>query len=660
MRPTPLTQHDRRWLFAVLAVTLGLRLAVWPHHLVGPDEGAHLMDGRLTVQGLIPFIDFPARRALFTYMLAGLIRLVGPDYTLIRLCIVLLSPVTAAIIFALGRRLFDTRAALIAAGTYAVFPLAVNATPVVQMQPFAILAACSAAYCLLRFLDSNRTAWLVATGALCAAGVQLRDSMVAVSAAFLLAVGLRSWRSPARLGGQWLTFSGGFVAFIVALTFWWGQASTAEAWWQSQINPFYVVAKQRHEVAKVAAAVVGPVPVRRAIRDMHLPHQSWGNTRRAVMRSLLAYAGLLAAAALASVRLVAAGAPSPGPERARQALVVLVPWILLLGAAYAYWSLRRGFFPEYALEFLPPLTLLFGYLGAHLTEESTGGAPRVLALALLGVLGVAAFAAGWLSLPALPLVYVAGATLALALMQGSPTARVWRWAGAAAAIVAVLVLPIGIPAPESKVLQLAAGVLLVGSGWYLLRPTASQPPQAGRPLERLGMVVVLALSARSLQAAGRALQADPGGAWQVDDVSTIVRTLRERGSATDEVLSGAVIWAFQSGLQPFARMTHPLRYELMAPEHEVAPLSRHLAEQPPRFIVMDGYTEKTFGRILPELEQTIERGYSPLTSVEGGMFKVTLYERRDAASAVAPSPASPPAAASSDAQAATRDPQASQ
>jgi 4-amino-4-deoxy-L-arabinose transferase-like glycosyltransferase len=209
MTPTPLTRRERRWLLAILAVTLALRVAVWTYHPVDPDEGAHLMDGRLALQGLIPFVDFSARRVLFTYVLAGLIRLVGPDYTLVRLSIVGLSLLTAALIFAIGRRLFDTRAALLAAGTFAVFPLAVIATPVVQMQPFSILAACGAAYCLVRSLESSRPAWLVATGALCAAGVQLRDSIIAVSAGFLLGLSLANWRRPGWLAGQWMLFGGG-------------------------------------------------------------------------------------------------------------------------------------------------------------------------------------------------------------------------------------------------------------------------------------------------------------------------------------------------------------------------------------------------------------------------------------------------------------------
>jgi hypothetical protein len=254
----------------------------------------------------------------------------------------------------------------------------------------------------------------------------------------------------------------------------------------------------------------------------------------------LRFAGLLSAAALAVVRLLARRACDPGPERARCAVVVLVPWILVPALGYAFWSLRRGFSPEYALEFLPPLALLFGYFGAHLGQLGSAGRPRVLALALLGVLGVAAFAAGLLLLPPLLLVYFAAAAVALGIMQGTPSARLWWWIGAAAAIGAVLMLPIGIPALESKGLQLAVGALFFVGAWYLLRPTA-QPLEARTAARGHGMVVVLALSALSLQAAGKTLGVDPGGTWHPDDVASIVRTLRARGSATDEVLSGAVI-----------------------------------------------------------------------------------------------------------------------
>ena len=145
-----LHRPERIWLAAILVVGTLLRLWVWHDHAVDPDEGAHLMDASFALRGMLPHVDYRPRGIVYTHLLAGIVGLVGPDYRLIRLCVMLLEPLIAVLTFVIARRLFDnTGAALLAAATYFLFPVAVRASATVHMQPFAVLNACGVAYLLL-------------------------------------------------------------------------------------------------------------------------------------------------------------------------------------------------------------------------------------------------------------------------------------------------------------------------------------------------------------------------------------------------------------------------------------------------------------------------------------------------------------------------------
>jgi len=100
-------------------------------------------------------------------------------------------------------------------------------------------------------------------------------------------------------------------------------------------------------------------------------------------------------------------------------------------------------------------------------------------------------------------------------------------------------------------------------------------------------------------------------------------------------MSGGVIWEFQAGLQPFARITHPLKFEFGIAPGEAAALTERLQQRPPKFVIFDGYTERTYGAVLPALAGIVADRYELVVTVPGGGFPVRLYElRRDRGNAV--------------------------
>jgi len=90
-----------------------------------------------------------------------------------------------------------------------------------------------------------------------------------------------------------------------------------------------------------------------------------------------------------------------------------------------------------------------------------------------------------------------------------------------------------------------------------------------------------------------------------------------------------VIWEYQAGLQPFARLTHPLKFEFGITPREAEALTRRLRTTPPRFVVFDGYTERTYGRVLPVLADVVKDRYELVATAAGGEFPVRLYQLRE-------------------------------
>jgi hypothetical protein len=95
------------------------------------------------------------------------------------------------------------------------------------------------------------------------------------------------------------------------------------------------------------------------------------------------------------------------------------------------------------------------------------------------------------------------------------------------------------------------------------------------------------------------------------------------------VISGGLIWEFQAGLQPFQRITHPLKFEFGLPAEQAADLDARIKARPPRFIVLDGYTQHSYGTVVPDLAQVISDRYEQIVTVPGGKYPVQLYQLRE-------------------------------
>ncbi len=630
MRSWETPSRPRMWLLAILAVGTLLRIWVWREHAIDPDEGAQLMDGRLALRGLVPFVDFQSRQIFYTYLMAGLIRLLGPDYSRVRLAVAFTDALTAALIFVIGRRLFDARVGLLAAVAYLFFPLAAGSAPIVHTESFAVFAACASAYCLLRHVQPGG-GWgaLVAAGALIAAGIYLRESGLAIGLGAIFTLTLLTWQTPPLLLRRYAVLAAGFLIPCAGVGLWYSRFLSPAQWWLSQLNPLYVLLRHWRSMATLVATASQAVPAERSVGGP-LHQQPWWATWRVLGEVSIVYGALLAALALSIVMVVVSIKKRRESAQFRLAGALLYPWALSLALAYGYWAAYRGFFHEYAIELLPPLVVIFGFVVFELGRGwQLGPLPGwgVLALVAGAVTVLIASHLGIIQVPRFMYLAIVPLILGRPWLTRKGSSR-W-WPIAAVAGVLVLALPLGLPAGVHRVLKVIAVTGLILGGWAAAR-THQAPGQPRLSLLAYSGLVLLGAAAGLLDAMGHPKRLRPGGAWLPSAVQQIADTLRRRGQETDEVISGGVIWEFQANRQPFQRITHPLRFEFGIGPDEAAALTDRVKERPPKFIVFDGYTERTYGAVLPALAQIVSDRYELVVTVPGGRYTVRLYELRQA------------------------------
>jgi 4-amino-4-deoxy-L-arabinose transferase-like glycosyltransferase len=622
---------DRGLRLALLIVGAGLllRIAILPFRWVNPDEGAHLMDARLLLEGLVPLVDYGARQPFYVLLLAGWVRVVGADHTWARVLPMLAGSATAVLVFLLARRLFGRMAALWAVGLMTFYPFMVIWSTIVHTQPFTLVLCTLALYLVTRHLQEGGAAQLVIAGVAFGLAFYVRESSLApllAAGILLLAYPDAEHRRPGRAVAV-AALAAGFALVAVSgmalYSHWLGLGGA----WASNVNPLGIVRDGIGAVVGVLshnAAVTAPSDAARTAEPFRDPTQDWSETFGYLRTAARLNAPFLAALAAAPVLLLG----GVTPERRRdllQRLAVPLAWVGSLVLLYGYWLVRRGFYPQYALEFLPPLILVAAAALDRFARSSAISTPAfatmVIALFALVALG---HRIGVMDLSNVALV---GAAAVCVLAATGAEAR--RPAVLALAVLALVAAEVasarlghgrGALASAAKLGLVVAAVTVPAVPW--LRRTAAPA------WPRLGAFFLLAVTGLSAAAAsGRALSLAYECVWAPGTVRAVTRALASRAGAGDRVLSGGVIWEFDAGLRPVADISHPLSFASGIPAEDEARLDRALRAGDPRFIVLDGYTEQTYLPYSPALERALSTRYRLVGRFAGSEYPVELYMR---------------------------------
>lgn len=623
-------RRERVSLWLILLVSLVARLLLAPHRWIGPDEGAHLMDGILVLDGLIPAVDFASRQPVYTYLLSGFLALVGPNYAGVRIVAVLVSIANIYLVHAIAKRFFGGRIGVLAALLFAVLPLSVTWAPVVHTEPFAMLLSGLGIYFLVRHLQDDSRGFLIAAGVTLSLAFFVRESSFGALVAAVVGLVLWSAGNLRRLSTRMLLLGASFLVPCVVIGALYLRHLTLAEWWVSQINPLSLFIKT---VSGVSAALRSAAPDG-SVAALRMDEQPWAATVNNLYQALMLCSGLvlglLGSGVLLARSLIRRREEQSPPWKE---LGLLYAWVGALTLMYAYWVLHRGFFPQYAEEFLPALSIVTAWAAMQLYNRWQSPGRPVRAVMPFAVLAGLAFVQVklWPRLDVPNYWYFLVPAVGLAWIQLPRSGRVGRWLVVLATEAGILVVlhlaPTVAPSLASPVRLLLVPVVLASV--YLMCPRGSA--RSWKEFSAYaGLTLLLTAFGMSFAASGRKLGFKSTSTWSPGVVSQVSDYLRANSKPGDEVASGAVIWELQAGRRPFANLSHPLGLLVMSPDAaaaESARLEALLATHPPRFIVMDGYTELTYGTRI-NLRDVLDRRYRLRLTATGSAFPVLVYQLR--------------------------------
>lgn len=582
---------------AYLIVGLWLRQIRW----INPDEGAHIADAVLLLDGKIPVVDYPSRQPLYVLFLAIDLLFMGHNLTGARVAPLVATILTGIAVYFLIRLRFDASYAFVGSLAYLLLPLNIALATVVKMEPFVLVLGTAAAVCCIAALSSNRAAaWLFASGLLIAASFYVRESTA--YAVLFASLGTFAFFKPAKysrgLGIMWIS-AGLACGFLLALGFF-GPRMGLAAFFQSGLNPTNIVLRATQGLS---SASLQQQPVEQTI-----------DTVRFLVNShmFLLFGSLLG---------VGFCFFSSGRSRDRADVSVFCGlWLAGLIVIYAIRGIQAAIYPSYGREFTVPAIVLTVATVRWLWEglERHVGTTRFASLLLVAVVALQLLlVTGQLLVLEEPgLIFVISLLLMIPFVYlcTRPTAdisgssfhpyRVWVLATAVlfAGFVIRAMMSFAKPIVGSDGYFFLSLAALAGISWLVLLQTPLPLGAVGRAS---GLIVLVASMLYSLSTGRNILDRRYDNVWSPRQLSEVTRYLDQHVPPGGTVLSGANIWPIEARRKLFGEVSHPLGLRVR-PSREIGDILR---ESPPNAIVLDGYTERTYGSRF-DLGDMIKRRYS--------------------------------------------------
>jgi len=557
-----LAERPALLMLLTLAAAAAVRLVLMSVRWINPDEGAHLLDGRLIWQGLHPVIDYGSRQPFYAYLLALFIKLFGVSLTAGRLMPLLASLAIGWLIYRIGARLYDPLRGWLAAAIYLFLPFTLIWSTVVKTEMPAVLLSLLSAWFLLRALqERGMWSYFILSGIMAALAYYVRQSTLYMPLATGLFLLLQ--REPAA-GSRWRSlalYAAGYLGLcLLAAFYYWGPLGGRELLF-TQINPLNLVWNR-------LAHTLGILPAQQRVVDttgFRILDQDPGYTLGA-WRDALIFALPAIAAALLSLRR--RGREEEGAGRREKFRVFLGLWLVILVLAYAFQSASRGFYTQYFLEALPALLLL----GAAWLPAGNAAVPRC--------------------------------------------GRILLWAGLYGVVFALFRVTWMLPFHWLVVVCMGFLFAAAVTGW-----------KARRRGRRMQPAAVLAAAALFISAAwsGRLITPRYECVWSPATLAKVESILLREGKPQDAVLSGAMIWTYAAGMQPFDGVSHPTLFFM---KYDPG-LEERLSADPPAFIILDGYTAKKFSRYWPFIEALLKERYYRVEMVCGSRTMVEIWRLQE-------------------------------
>lgn len=633
---SPLTPSQKRYLFLLAILTIGFLIRFWllDKRWINPDEGAHIMDGRLILDGLVPQVDYGSRQVIYAYIIGLILRVFGVSYISARFLPLVSTMGISLLVFFISRKLFDAKVALLASAIYTFLPLSVVESDIVKTEPLTTLLSCMGIYLVILGVWGEKRAPIhfFLSGIFFSLAYYVRESSLAIPVAILLFFAFTYWKRVWLLLKNYGIVLGGYICVCLIIFIYYARFMTISQIWGTPINPFRIIL---HSIQNIFSSFLPPAVAATHRLDFSGESKSWNLTVSYLNLTLSTHSFLLIGF-IFSLFIWAYSLLTKRDDGDFKKLSLpfslLYSWLFSLALFYAYWTLSRGFFIQYFEEFLPPLAIILAFviiysLSKLELEKNLG---RNIAIITLSLFVVFALNREFPGFHIKGVMYLLATASAMAFFYFSPRFRLQRWLYAlifTGVISLFLLKPVYLGPYFIKVLPYLLLPILV----CLVVFTASDS-RLKRGFSFVVFSLLVSSFVLSFAISGRNMGVDFDNVWSPETVREASDYIKVNSRENDEIMSGAVIWELESNRKPFMNQTHPLGYESGMSEEELKDVEWHLSNHKPRFIVLDGYTERTYLRYVNKLQMVMDEKYQLKKVVKGSRYPVKIYELKDGCS----------------------------
>ena len=593
-----------------------------------------MMDAVLVLDGKIPYQDFGSRQPFYVYVIAAYFKLFGTTYTVGRLLPLTCSMLIGVVMFLLAKRLFGMAEGTLACAIYWMLPIEIYNSVVVKTEPLVVLLTCLSFYLVIRATQTLTRSWMIVAGICAAAGFYVRESALIIPSTVLIYLLLNYRKRIGEIIKNYSLFLAGYVGSVSVVYILYSKFVTLAEFINSPLSP-----------SRTPLSIIKKLLVRSAFDGDSMPTDFAQSSDRYyyyfeyVKQSLNLHSFLVIGALILSGIIVYHLIASQYKERQREYAVscsLMYVWVLSLLASYAAYYTTRGFFIDYAREFLPPLVILFSaairYVAPSMDREEIKN--RVIWIG--GSIGTALFFIASYTPEYYYRPVYAGLTIGLiSLITYSKafesTTRRLVFIFSMVGLMGLIVV-----SRQEWLKPYISGMLvsaiiittMYGLTWKLLEKTTRT--KFKDYLRFVGLSLVGGAFVLSAGYSGSLLDLKYDSPWPPRSVEAAALYLQAHTNENDKVMSGAVIWELESRRRPFMMISHPLGFEHSISENKKEAIQKEVEEKPPRVIILDGYTEKTYIKSVPVISKIIEGKYELMTIIESASyFPIKIYRIKD-------------------------------
>jgi 4-amino-4-deoxy-L-arabinose transferase-like glycosyltransferase len=615
-------------VFIIILFSVFVRLWLVGNRWINPDEGAHLMDASLVIDGYVPILDFHSRQPFYTYLIAGFLKIFGAGLIQGRLLPLICSLLVALLIYHIGKMLYDKSVGFLSAAIYMLLPLEIYNSMIVKTEPLVTLLICLSFFLLQKYFIKTKAAWLFLSGAIGALGYYVRQSalIVPLTAFVLLAVHYR--KNLLKLIPGYGRYMIGYLTIVGCMLLFFSQYYGPEVVYFNALNPLsfilehfgnlFSLSTASAAAAKTASGNIGP---------------NYGYYIGYVLQAFYMHAFIIAAFCFAAFGILQSrldGNKKIDPMNENKPSLLLYTWVLSLCLAYSYYFLTRGFYIDYFREFLPPLCIVCAawLLKPGIIDRMS--ARKVWIGAFVGILLIIvhtklSLAFGMNEFALYACIGMIAYLVIRCFMERALHKR--RTLTIIIAISMVLLMVQIRSMTFSRIIEMVIWVTMAVLVLCIMRAIAGLKVVRFYDYLNWSFKAVFfgaLLSGISYSASIFGLSYD--SPYSLNALEEAADFLEQNTKEGDEVLSGAVIWEFEADRRPFQNLSHPLAFIVSMSDEEKEVILNGLAKTPPAAIIMDGYTERTYlPHIKTRMTSLLTNEYKLIKAVGPAKYPVRLY-----------------------------------